>query len=180
MNKQQYKFDANRPAFEASVSNLPNRPFSLTRDADGEYSDPLAGALWFGWYLHAAHQACALTTEPIALVVNKYGDPEAFAERELRIDPTKLQELPIGTTLFPHQQNQVEVFEAVDMLGVLLQTCSELRHSFNRDGSLKAVHAVFKASVTTSLGFQKSVCSTIRSLKAAVAGATSTLEVKTK
>jgi len=35
----------------------------------------------------------------IATVMNKYGDPEAFAERHLEVNDELLQNLPIGTTL---------------------------------------------------------------------------------
>ena len=42
--------------------------------------------------------------EPVALVTNKYGDPERFAERELAIDNKLLQKLPIGTELYDKPQ----------------------------------------------------------------------------
>lgn len=38
--------------------------------------------------------------EPVAEIVNKYGDPETFAEREIKIDDAVLQKLPIGTQLY--------------------------------------------------------------------------------
>jgi hypothetical protein len=38
--------------------------------------------------------------EPVAKVVNKFGDPVAFAERELEISDKVLQKLPIGAELY--------------------------------------------------------------------------------
>lgn len=38
--------------------------------------------------------------EPVAEIVNKYGDPETFAEREMQINNAELQKLPIGTKLY--------------------------------------------------------------------------------
>ena len=42
----------------------------------------------------------ALTTGAVAEVVNKYGDPDAFAERDLVIQEEVLKTLPIGTLLY--------------------------------------------------------------------------------
>lgn len=39
--------------------------------------------------------------DPIAKVVNKYGDPDAFAERDLELLSDRLQHLPFGTLLYP-------------------------------------------------------------------------------
>jgi hypothetical protein len=49
----------------------------------------------------------------IAKVANKHGDPEAFAERELRV-LQDLQALPIGTELFavyPHRDADRQIWQ---------------------------------------------------------------------
>jgi hypothetical protein len=53
---------------------------------------------------------------------------------------------------------------AIDLLAALLASCSEVKYSFNRDGTLKALRAVFKPSVMNSIRFQDEVRKAIRSL----------------
>jgi len=54
---------------------------------------------------------------------------------------------------------------AVDILGTILQSCSELKLSFHRDRTVKAVRLVCKPSVETSTGFQKEVLKALISLQ---------------
>ena len=55
---------------------------------------------WKAWQAALASQPVQASAEPVAKVVNKYGDPEDFAERELKIENAILQMTPIGTVLY--------------------------------------------------------------------------------
>lgn len=54
--------------------------------------------------VQASAQSVAVPDEPVAEVVNKYGDPAAFAERELSVNNKTLQSLPIGSKLYSRPQ----------------------------------------------------------------------------
>lgn len=43
------------------------------------------------------------------------------------------------------------------IVAALLSTCSELKISYNRDNSVKAIRAVFKPSTETSVGYRVQV-----------------------
>jgi len=155
-----------REAFESDLSDLMDPAPSLARHKDGEYTDPGTLDLWLGWCMCNAYLKHHATE--IAEVGNKYGDPEAFAERDLQMDAAMLQSLPIGTKLYGHPHPLAEDDEerpALDLVATMLITCGELKYSFNRDGSLKALRAVFRPSVTTSDGFQDEVLKALRLLK---------------
>jgi hypothetical protein len=53
-----------------------------------------------------AEDVRAVVDEPVAEVVSKYGDPEAFGERDL-VALLDIQSIPYGTKLYRHPQRPV-------------------------------------------------------------------------
>lgn len=71
--------------------------------------------------------------------------------------------------LHPKTQQAMETastaLTAVELLGTLLETCSEMKLSYHRDGCLRSLSTVFKPTVETSTGYQKEVLQAFVSLK---------------
>lgn len=75
----------------------------LSADDANEYAKRVGWPL-YARPMQAVAQSVAVPDEPVAEVVNKYGDPAAFAERELSINNKTLQSLPIGSKLYTRTQ----------------------------------------------------------------------------
>ena len=84
--------------------------------------------------------------EPVAEIANKYGDPEAFAERELRA-LVDIQKLPCNTMLYTSQPAPVSVPDGwklvplhptMDMLDALME--------WNKVGNVNAYNNILEAA----------------------------------
>lgn len=68
-----------------------------------EYNDRELQAAWEGYHVGVRHGAKPHTFPKlthIATVVSKFGDPEAFGERKVQIDPEVIKGLPYGAKLY--------------------------------------------------------------------------------
>jgi len=140
--------DANREGFEAWVVQ---RGFT-TEQTNGFYDEPRVHDWWSAWNASRAAPAedvRAVVDEPVAEIVSKFGDPEAFGERELvaRMD---IQSLPYDTKLCRHAQRKVVMPERLREVWLFLDGQAELngcvfgekpegRHNFWWRKELRAV-----------------------------------------
>lgn len=90
------------PEHAAEVSMSHNQPIGVPNLRDGEWSLKAGDRLYTESQIRAilaGRQRRAQAAEPVAEVVSKFGDPEAFGERDIRV-LADLRKIPYRTKLY--------------------------------------------------------------------------------